>query len=165
MAECNGMVGADMEIITLLKGNIRGRKGSFISIMLLMVIIAMALTAVLSVRDNCSQSYENALQQVHAGDLMIIIKNESLTDELLEKIEKHSMVKEVVHFPVFCSDKTEFDGKTNGYKFFLRKTDSTYKVINQEKTLTRKRHLLWDVGKYILHRGLLQILAVMLEIQ
>lgn len=133
MAECNGMVGADMEIITLLKGNIRGRKGSFISIMLLMVIIAMALTAVLSVRDNCSQSYENALQQVHAGDLMIIIKNESLTDELLEKIEKHSMVKEVVHFPVLCSDKTEFDGKTNGNKFFLRKTDSTYKVINQEK--------------------------------
>ena len=74
MAECNGMVGADMEIITLLKGNICGRKGSFISIMLLMVIISMALTTVLSVRDNCSKSYENALEQVQ----MICLKKQKI---------------------------------------------------------------------------------------
>lgn len=154
MAECNGMVGADMEIITLLKGNIRGRKGSFISIMLLMVIISMALTTVLSVRDNCSKSYENALEQVHAGDLTVIIKNENLTDDLLEKTENHSMVKEVLHIPVLCSDKTEFAGKTNGNSTFLRKIDATYKLINQEKNTYEETIPALEHGEIYITQGI-----------
>ena len=153
MAECNGMVGADMEIITLLKGNIRGRKGSFISIMLLMVIIAMALTTVLSVRDNCSKSYESALVQVHAGDLVAIINNENLTDELIGKIENHDMVKEAVYIPAICGDKMEFGGKTNANTSFLRKTDGTYKLINQEKNIYEENTPALDSGEIYITQG------------
>ena len=49
-----------MEIITLLKANIRKKKSTFISIMLLMVIIVAAMTSILSVQNNYDQALEDA---------------------------------------------------------------------------------------------------------
>ena len=50
-----------MEIFTLLLANIRRKKGSFVSIMILMVIISLSLTAFLSIKESCFSSIDNAL--------------------------------------------------------------------------------------------------------
>ena len=63
MAILNGMVRQDMEIITLIKANICRKKGSFIGITLLMVIISMSLTAIISVQDNCRDGLKTAYEQ------------------------------------------------------------------------------------------------------
>ena len=48
MAYLVRMVGDTMEMITLLKANIRHKKGSFVSVILLTMIVAMSVTIVLS---------------------------------------------------------------------------------------------------------------------
>lgn len=52
-----------MEIFILLKANFRHKKGAFVSIILLMIIISMSLTVILSVQNNCNSSIENAMKE------------------------------------------------------------------------------------------------------
>ena len=51
-----------MEVFTLLRANIRHRRGSFVSIIILMMIISMSFTAIFSLKDNCISSIEKAGQ-------------------------------------------------------------------------------------------------------
>ena len=51
-----------MEIFTLLSANIRRKKGSFTSIILLMLIISKAMTAFLSISKSTLASIENAMK-------------------------------------------------------------------------------------------------------
>jgi len=53
-----------MEILTLVKANIRHKKGAFFGIAILMTILSMSLTAILSVRENCTVSVENRLRGI-----------------------------------------------------------------------------------------------------
>lgn len=53
-----------MEIITILKANIRRQKSSFLSIFFLMMIVSLSMTAVLTVSINSHKSDEEALKQV-----------------------------------------------------------------------------------------------------
>ena len=52
MADLDGKGGAAMEILTLLKANIRRKKGSFISIVVLTFLIMATAAAVLGIRHN-----------------------------------------------------------------------------------------------------------------
>ena len=58
-----------MDIITLLKANIRKKKSTFISIMLLMVIIVAAMTSILSVQNN----YDQALEDAFIYEIILIV--------------------------------------------------------------------------------------------
>lgn len=57
MAYLARMVGGTMEMITLLKANIRHKKGSFMSVILLTLIVAMSVTTVLSIRDSAKKVF------------------------------------------------------------------------------------------------------------
>ena len=50
-----------MEVLTLLKANIRHKKGSFVSIIILMLIISLTFTAIISIKNNCENGIEDAL--------------------------------------------------------------------------------------------------------
>jgi hypothetical protein len=80
-----------MEILTLLKANIRHKRGSFVSIIILMMIICMSFTAIFSLRDNCINSIENALNKVNAGDLLLFVSNDALSDDLLDSVKNHAV--------------------------------------------------------------------------
>lgn len=123
-----------MEILTLLKANIRHKKGSFLSIIILMIIISMSFTAIISVKDNCKTSIENALESVDAGDLTVYFANSKLTDDLLNSVENHSDVKKVVVTPAVCSNKSEFGKNTISEAWFLRVLTDKYKVLNKDLT-------------------------------
>ena len=81
-----------MEILTLLKANIRHKKGSFFSIILLMILISMSFTAIVSIQDNCNNTIENALNHVDAADLNVFVKAQDLSDDLLDKVKSHELV-------------------------------------------------------------------------
>ena len=78
-----------MEILTLLKANIRHKKGSFVSIIILMLIVSLSFTAVFSIRDNSVNSINNALESVNTANLNLLMNNHVLTDELLDSVEEH----------------------------------------------------------------------------
>ena len=99
-----------MEIFTLLKANIRHRKGSFVSIIILMMIISMSFTAIFSIKDNCVNSIDKAHDSVNIGDLNLFVSNDVLSDDLLESVENHSSVKDVVSKEAVLTLGTECNG-------------------------------------------------------
>ncbi len=134
MAFIDGMVGGIVEILTLLKANIRHKKGSFISIILLMILVSMSLTAILSVNDNSNKSIEEELDYVNAGNITLFMKNKIITDELLEKVRKHELVKDVKVYETVCSEDNEFNGMRDGNAWFMQKLRSGYKLLNEDLT-------------------------------
>lgn len=81
-----------MDIFTLLKANIRHKKGSFVSIMILMLIVSMAFTAIFSIKANCENSIHNALDSVNVGNLNLFISNEELSEDC------HSFTALIIHW-------------------------------------------------------------------
>ena len=84
-----------MEIFTLLSANIRRKKGSFTSIILLMLIISMALTAFLSISKSTRASIENAMKTADAPDINIYIMDDFYRPETIAKVRNHSLVDRV----------------------------------------------------------------------
>ncbi len=106
-----------MEILTLLKANIRHKKSAFISVLLLMIIISMSLTAILSVRSSSVESVVNAYEQSGSGDVVAFIFGKQLTDELLQSVEAHESVDSVKKYQAVHVNKSTVKDKTgtNGW--------------------------------------------------
>ena len=84
-----------MEIFTMLKANIRHKKGSFASIMILMAIISMALISILSVKDNIYGGITDAQERADVGNVICLIDKNKLSQSLLSDVKKHPLVKSV----------------------------------------------------------------------
>lgn len=123
-----------MEILTLLKANIRHKKGSFISIVILMTIVSMSLTAILSVKENCITSIENAYEQSGAGDITMPIADRFLTDKLLSSLEEHPMVDRMELYDSVIIDKEEFNGNESTSSWLLVKLYDGIKLFNNDLT-------------------------------
>ena len=96
------------DILTLVKANIRYKKGSFKSIMVLMMIIALSVTAIVSLKRNFLSSIESAYEHSGAGDITLNIRSEFLTDDILKKVENYENVKEVRVVDALKPDFVEF---------------------------------------------------------
>lgn len=119
-----------MEILTLLKANIRHKKGAFVSIIILMILISTALTAILSVKDNCKISIENALAQVDAGNLNVFIKQQNLSDELMQSVLNNNMVKDVKDHTTIISTSIEVNGNKDVNSWLMEKLRPEIKLLN-----------------------------------
>ncbi len=84
-----------MEVITLLKANIRKKKGSFISIAILMSIIVAVMTSVFSVKDNYDNALTQAFEDDDCGAFITYIRSFRYTDELEKKVESCEEVEKV----------------------------------------------------------------------
>lgn len=121
-----------MEILTLLKANIRHKKGSFVSIIILMMIICMAFTAIFSLKDNCIDSIDNALDQVNAGDLLLFVSSDVLSDTLLDSVKNHPSVKEVVSKEVVSVSGATFGDKSFTVPWYLLRLTEEYRLLNED---------------------------------
>ena len=121
-----------MEIITLLKANIRKKKSTFISIMLLMVIIVAAMTSILSVQNNYDQALEDAFIYENAGDVTAFVNSARLTEELCSAVENSKLVQEVTYFPAICTNGTSLGDKWDGNEYWLMEMRSGIRLYNEE---------------------------------
>ncbi len=119
-----------MEILTLIKANIRHKKGSFISIIILMILISTALTFILSLKDNCQISIENALNHVDAGNLNVYIKEQNKSDELMQSVLNSCLVKDVKAHPTVACGSPEVNGYKDGNSYFMEKLRPEIKLLN-----------------------------------
>ena len=121
-----------MEIFTLLKANIRHKKGSFVSIMILMLIVSMSFTAIFSLKDNCINSIEKALDSINASDLTLLISNAALSDELLDSVKNHPSVKTVVSEEAVAVFGAEFGDIKNGHIWMMARLTDEYRLLNKD---------------------------------
>ena len=112
-----------MEIFTLLSANIRRKKGSFTSIILLMLIISMALTAFLSISKSTRASIENAMKNADAPDINIYIMDDFYKPETIAKVRNHSSVDRVEEVDSIAT-RYSLNGTVSHNTWILRKYDS-----------------------------------------
>lgn len=127
-----------MEILTLLKANIRYRKGTFFSLFILMLIIVMAMTAIFNTTDNENRAVEQALQRIHAGDLVVFIPENSYTDELRTSLLAQDTVEDLMTIPAFWTESSEANGTKSYETAFLRKLTPDYQILNENLTAYEK---------------------------
>lgn len=100
-----------MEILTLLKANIKKKKGTFISVAFLMVIISAVMTSLISVKDN----YQNAVKTAQESEaaVMLYLPKAALTDEMRSAIENSELVGSAEYFDFLKPDSLKRDGNDN----------------------------------------------------
>ena len=142
-----------MEIFTLLKANIRGKKGSFISIVLLMMIIAMSLAIVLSVKENCKNSQKAMLDETNIGDMAAFIKTERLSDALFQSVENSPLVEKAERYAAIVSDQAESGENLDGNSWYLTKCRSGYQMYNEDVTAYKKKMPSLKKGEIYIPQG------------
>ncbi|MCM1105339.1 MAG: FtsX-like permease family protein [Blautia sp.] len=108
-----------MDILVLLKANIRKKKGTFLCIVLLTVIIVALMLAALSVRENFDRAVERAYAATDSGDIAAFIKEHALTDSLRESVENHELVERVKYLDAICADSARVGDKRDGNGWYL----------------------------------------------
>ena len=123
-----------MDILTLLKANIRYRKGSFISVLLLTFIISLCLTTIISINHNIAERAQDSLEKNQVGDLVTVIWDVKCTNTMLSKVEDN---KNIDHIKMIQSVTQELsiNGMKQGSSTFFMPYDKetqTYEVYNKD---------------------------------
>lgn len=121
-----------MEVLTLLRANIRHKKGSFVSIIILMMIVSLAFTAIISVRDNCVESTEAALERANAGSLALFIEKKNLSDALLDSVKNHPAVKDVTFKEAVKSLGATFGEIEDGNPWMMTRLTPKDSLLNED---------------------------------
>lgn len=144
-----------MEMWILVKKNIRYRKGTFISIVLLMVIISMSLTAIFSVRDNCLNGIEEAHREEKSGDLLSFISDRRLNDALYESVGEHEMVEKITDYHAVVSNKAVINGSEDTNSWMLLKLRDGMRIYNHDLTAYEKETPALKRGEIYIPQGIL----------
>ncbi|MBQ3546366.1 MAG: FtsX-like permease family protein [Lachnospiraceae bacterium] len=144
-----------MDILTLLKANIRHRKGSFISIIFLMLIISMSLVSILSIKDNCRNSIENAHKMVDSCDVSVTISDKMLTDELRDKVENHPFVERVKDYKIVVSNKVTYGTKEDLNSWRMMKLQENVKIMNEDLSEYEKSTPKLNKGEIYIPQGII----------
>ncbi len=123
-----------MDILTLLKANIRYRKGSFISVLILTFIISICLTTIISINSNITKRADESLAENHIGDLVTIISDTKCTDAMLQKVKDN---QEIDHIKIIKSvtQELEINRQKQGSPTFFMPYDldkQSYKVYSKD---------------------------------
>lgn len=87
-----------MKYLTLIKANIKRQKGSFIGILVMMMIISISISSIISVNINSDARFDEAVEEVGIGDMVCWTLDKNLNEpieNLAEKAEKLEDVEKV----------------------------------------------------------------------
>lgn len=99
-----------MEILTLLKANIKKKKDTFISVVFLMAIISAVFTSLISVQDNYRNAVKEALRGEAVCDMRFFFPASALTEEMRLAIEGSELVENVEYYSYLHPDSIENEG-------------------------------------------------------
>ncbi len=120
-----------MEIFTLVKANIRKKKSSFISIIILMTIVVASIVTILGVKKDYQVGFERAIETADCGEIFAPVKKRKLTDEMKKKVEESSLVDRVVYYDaILCEGRTVGETKDPNAGFLLEMREGI-KLYNQ----------------------------------
>ena len=84
-----------MSLLKLLRANIKSRKGSFLSIAALMMMITLVASSVVSIYVNSTERDAQALKETGCGDITVYLSDWEITDGMLDAVRKSSGVARV----------------------------------------------------------------------
>lgn len=111
-----------MEIFTLLKSNFKHKKGSSISVIILMTIISLALSTILSVDKNISSRYDEAIKNIEVGDLNFFISDLNDVDSIISKVKINENVDYVLKEEMLSS-KVIINNSKSTNSYLMKKYD------------------------------------------
>lgn len=121
-----------MEILTLIKANIRRKKGSFVSVILLTLIITMSVTTILSIKESASKGVNNAHEICDTSDLLVMYRTDNLTDALVEKIKSNDSVKRVDIADSILSKKATMGNEDYSNTMFITRYDENIRLLKTD---------------------------------
>lgn len=123
--------------ITLLGANIKHRKGSFFSAMLLMLIITFAFSAVYSTNRNLKEIISVSMDETHSGDIFAGYPMQLYTEEFDEQLRDGEHIKDIVAQRGVYVSTVSINGEEYDTMFYLKTyapQDFTYKVFSEQNT-------------------------------
>lgn len=84
-----------MEILTLLKANIRHKKGAFVSVILLMMMITLSFSVTVSNNDNVLDGINRSHKTADTGDLAAFIDESKLDDNILKCLSEDENIMRI----------------------------------------------------------------------
>lgn len=121
-----------MEILTLLNANIRRKKGSFVSVILLTMIIAMSVTIILSMKESTLNGVNKAHEICDTPDVFAIYAEYNFQDNMIENVKKDSRVKRVTVVDSILTEKARMGDEEYSDLMFLFKSDENIKLIKED---------------------------------
>lgn len=125
-----------MALFTLIKANMKYKKGSFISVFLLIFIIATTLITFISSNSNIETRVDESMDAVGIGDLVAISNEYKLTNEILSDVESNENVEKVETIKSLVTT-IKIDDIEKNESVFLVTYDSAkhpYEVYNDDNT-------------------------------
>lgn len=119
-----------MEILTLLKANIRRKKGAFVSVILLTLIIAMSVTTILSIRESAMSGVDYAHELCDTPDICASYSARNLTDDIIDKLKRNNNVKNVNIVDSIFTQKTFMGENESDSEKELVKANNT-RLLNE----------------------------------
>jgi len=119
-----------MEILTLLKANIRRRKGTFISILILMFISSMALTLILSINKSSAESYTEAFKLADCPEICLMMRESNMTPEIRQSLENNSLVKRYTVDPSIVTYNNRVGDYSTGNSWMLVRMKENMRLVN-----------------------------------
>lgn len=121
-----------MEIFTLLKANIRHKRGSFVGVVLLTLIIAVSVTTILSIRESVIQGVNHAQEICDIPDVSAIYLTHLQIDDLAEEIRRDDRVLRADMVEFIAGQKSFMGDEENGNLTMLRKADEDTRILRED---------------------------------
>lgn len=147
-----------MEILTLIKANIRRKKGSFVSVILLTLIITMSVTTILSIKESASKGINNAHEICDTSDLLVMYSSDNLTDDLVEKIKSDDRVKRVDIADSILTEKATIGNEDNSNTMFITRYDENIRLLKSDLNGIAENTPELQKGGIYVPQGLLTVL-------
>ena len=123
-----------MDIITLIKADIRNRKGTFFGFMLLSMLITISVMTMLGVRNNYDDAIDKAFSDVDRGVLFGSFSYGVFDDELEKKVLASESVESIEVYDKLISKNFQCKGKTDGNGFNVLKFTEPLSIYNEDGT-------------------------------
>lgn len=118
-----------MEILTLIKANIRRKKGSFISVVLLTLIIAMSVTTILSIKESTFKGVDDANKLCDTPNITIMIHSHKYDGKTVEKVRKDRRVKQVNVIDTITAGRVKIRDEEIVNACWLEKADNNTRLL------------------------------------
>jgi len=144
-----------MEILTLLKANIRHKKGSFVSVILLTLIIAMSVTMILSIKESTFKGIDKANEICGTSDITVMFRADMLTDEMIEKLKNSDKVKRVYAENSILAEKSVMGEEEYGNTMTLMRANEDTKLLKSDLSGIEENTPKLKKGEVYVPQGLL----------
>lgn len=121
-----------MEILTLLKANIRRKKGSFVSVILLTLIIAMSVTIILSIKESTLNGVSKAHEICDTPDIRAFYTAHDFSDDIIEKVKYDSRVGRVNVADSILTETVKMGDEKYGNRTFILKANENTKLLEED---------------------------------